>query len=395
MASDVGEVVEKVKSASIAEQAQQVWLSIEEDDAWCKATFVKRDGDKVTMKRDDGAELVLEAEAFGKLPVYFEPTGPPVEDLTKLGDVNDATMLDTLRRRYAADDIFTSIGPVCIALNPYRPVACCSSEAIKSLVDDAGKEETPPHAFKVAQSAFYQLQHAHEAQSILISGESGAGKTETNSAPHRSHNRDTSRLPLARPLGLTPAHSVLTEICLVCLAELSHSSGRATDACLEASLLLETFGNAKARGANPCSRAPVTTVLAAASRNEREKWLKMLVQAVGASGVTGRELKKRLSCMKSTRRGSTKIPDHHDRAAVRNHTVAGQNLQKLAELEEPELKKLKEKQLRAVAEHLNIIYDRKRYNHKKDKDHLVSMILSKQTDGMAADSSDLLDAWGV
>jgi hypothetical protein len=92
---------------------------------------------------------------------------------------------------------------------------------------------------------------------------------------------------------------------------------------------------------------------------------------------------------------STKIPDHHDRAAVRNHTVAGQNLQKLAELEEPELKKLKEKQLRAVAEHLNIIYDRKRYNHKKDKDHLVSMILSKQTDGMAADSSDLLDAWGV
>lgn len=132
-------------------------------------------------------------------------------------------MLDTLRRRYANDDIYTAIGPVVIAMNPYRAVASCTSEAIEKLCEaevaasksDAAATDKAPHVFAVAAAAFEQLRTAKQAQSILISGESGAGKTETN------------------------------KICMSCLAELSRSSGKATEACLEAGLVLETFGNAK------------------------------------------------------------------------------------------------------------------------------------------------------
>jgi hypothetical protein len=131
--------------------------------------------------------------------------------------VNEATMLDTLRKRYANDDIYTAIGPVCIAINPYRPVASCTSEAITKLCEAEHVEQgnSPPHCFRTAAASFEQLKSDRQAQSILISGESGAGKTETN------------------------------KICLSCLAELSKSSGKATEACLEAGLVLEVFGNAK------------------------------------------------------------------------------------------------------------------------------------------------------
>jgi len=140
-------------------------------------------------------------------------------------DVSDATMLECLRKRYAEDKIYTAIGPVIVSVNPYKKVGGCSSEAIAALCKQG--MDAPPHVTRVAYIAYKGLMDPSSEtrpQSILISGESGAGKTEA------------------------------CKLCLLSLAELSKSSGNATEAALVASELLEAFGNAKTVYNNNSSR---------------------------------------------------------------------------------------------------------------------------------------------
>ena len=140
-----------------------------------------------------------------------------------MSDINSASMLHTLRLRYARDDIFTAIGPVLIVVNPYKPVRVCSGETFASL-NELEEDDLPPHVFRIATAAFAGMVRTRKAQSILISGESGAGKTET------------------------------TKMAMSCLAEISGSSGAMTEKCLESGIVLEAFGNAKTVYNNNSSR---------------------------------------------------------------------------------------------------------------------------------------------
>jgi len=159
-------------------------------------------------------------------------------DLVALEDVSDATILHTLRLRIEKKMIFTAIGPVLVVVNPYQPVPACSPDALKKLTTDLLKSDyaggglealllEQPHCHKTVAAAYSDLKsnmRGGGAQSILVSGESGAGKTET------------------------------TKICMNCLAALSQSSGGITDAALESSFLLEAIGNAKTVYNNNSSR---------------------------------------------------------------------------------------------------------------------------------------------
>ncbi len=197
-----------------------VWIPVTDSAAWARAV-VETDpkGATVKVKRvDNGAVVELSAAEFAEAPMENSVDTVPLEDLTQLADVHDATMLDTLRRRYAEDLIYTAIGPVIISINPYKKVGGCTSEAISNLCKLG--EGAPPHVARAATVAYNGMtgkstEGETRAQSILISGESGAGKTEA------------------------------CKLCLLALAELSGSSGKATEAALESSELLEAFGNAK------------------------------------------------------------------------------------------------------------------------------------------------------
>ena len=207
---------------------KSVWLNVEDEDAWVLCTVEGSTDSEVNLLRahaPDGVstKTTITMEAYKKLTPVTGDMSVPVHDLCLLEDVNTASLLHTLRQRYAVDDIYTAIGPIVVAVNPYKKVASCSAENFANM-KDLDEESIPPHVFRVGLSAYMAMMRTGSAQSVLISGESGAGKTET------------------------------AKLTMNVLAEVSQSSGKTTEQCLEAGIVLEAFGNAKTVYNNNSSR---------------------------------------------------------------------------------------------------------------------------------------------
>ena len=81
-----------------------------------------------------------------------------------------------------------------IAVNPFRPLPLYGPEQLAAYVEE-GRRAMPPHIFKLAARAFSELQLDRRSQAILVSGESGAGKTETTKARYLV----ITPRPMARP----------------------------------------------------------------------------------------------------------------------------------------------------------------------------------------------------
>ncbi|EGT43490.1 hypothetical protein CAEBREN_10729 [Caenorhabditis brenneri] len=97
------------------------------------------------------------------------------EDLCTLTQPNAATVLHALNIRYTSNVIHTYCGLFCVVINPWRNIPIYSDE-VKQLYQH--RNDLPPHVYSVAQNAFHGILKGGRNQSILITGESGAGKTE-------------------------------------------------------------------------------------------------------------------------------------------------------------------------------------------------------------------------
>ncbi|XP_070336878.1 unconventional myosin-VI isoform X8 [Odocoileus virginianus] len=153
-----------------------------------------------------------------------EDSKKDVEDNCSLMYLNEATLLHNIKVRYSKDRIYTYVANILIAVNPYFDIPkIYSSDAIKSY---QGKSlgTMPPHVFAIADKAFRDMKVLKMSQSIIVSGESGAGKTEN------------------------------TKFVLRYLTE-SYGTGQdIDDRIVEANPLLEAFGNAKTVRNNNSSR---------------------------------------------------------------------------------------------------------------------------------------------
>ncbi|EFP07880.1 hypothetical protein CRE_14152 [Caenorhabditis remanei] len=97
------------------------------------------------------------------------------DDLCTLTQPNAATVLHALNIRYTSNVIHTYCGLFCVVINPWRTIPIYSDE-VKQLYQH--RNDLPPHVYSVAQNAFHGILKGGRNQSILITGESGAGKTE-------------------------------------------------------------------------------------------------------------------------------------------------------------------------------------------------------------------------
>ena len=207
------------------EEIKRVWLKVKDTDEWVPCVCSSSGNGKTKLTRayapvGESRDLMMPDDEVAKLRPAHGDLEAASSDLVWLSDVHECTMLHNLRLRYSRDHIYTAIGPVLLAINPYKKVSA-KEGADASLSMEV---EEPPHCNKTASAAYAGLLEG-TPQSILISGESGAGKTETN------------------------------KLCMACLADISNSKGvKTTELSLQAGILLEAFGNAKTVHNNNSSR---------------------------------------------------------------------------------------------------------------------------------------------
>lgn len=181
------------------------------------------------------------------IPVHSidELENPPT-DLIKLQHVHQATILHTLRSRFSKDQIYTSIGPILVALNPFKWIPGIYDDPVKNRYKSREWNLSDnPHVFAIAHDSFSDLQYGENqsmiirygfvtafplrynaslSQNCIFSGESGAGKTEA------------------------------TKQALNYLAYIAGSSSGIQEKILKASPILEAWGNAKTLRNNNSSR---------------------------------------------------------------------------------------------------------------------------------------------
>ena len=103
-----------------------------------------------------------------------------MKDHCNLEVLNAATLVENTKQRFAVDRIYTYISEILIAVNPFKFIDGLYTDEKKAEYKGINWTSLEPHVYAAAEMAFKHMELQSQSQSLLVSGESGAGKTETN-----------------------------------------------------------------------------------------------------------------------------------------------------------------------------------------------------------------------
>ncbi|XP_042312854.1 unconventional myosin-VIIa [Sceloporus undulatus] len=194
-----------------------VWMDLKtgrEFDVPIGAVVKLCDSGQIQVVDDEGNEHWISPQNASHIKPMHPTSIHGVEDMIRLGDLNEAGILRNLLIRYREHLIYTYTGSILVAVNPYQLLPVYSPEQIR-LYTNKKIGEMPPHIFAIADNCYFNMQRNNRDQCCIISGESGAGKTES------------------------------TKLILQFLAAISGQHSWIEQQVLEANPILEAFGNAK------------------------------------------------------------------------------------------------------------------------------------------------------
>ncbi|KAF8599055.1 myosin 5 [Ceratobasidium sp. AG-I] len=174
--------------SDIYTRGTRVWI-VDKDSGWISAevqNITRTDTKiKIVLQDERGKEHNIDTteQDIKDAKDYLPPLrNPPlleaVDDLATLSHLNEPSVLHTIRNRYAQHSIYTYSGIVLIAVNPFQRVSLYGPEIIQAY-SGRRKGELEPHLFAIAEDAYTRMTKDSEGQTIIVSGESGAGKTES------------------------------------------------------------------------------------------------------------------------------------------------------------------------------------------------------------------------
>ncbi|KAL4064302.1 myosin 5 [Scleroderma citrinum] len=174
---------------NIYSKGTRVWFE-DKEQAWISAeviSFTKANDDtiKLVFVDERGKEIVVNTTVKhirdgkeGLPPLRNPPLLETADDLATLSHLNEPSVLHTIRNRYAQHSIYTYSGIVLIAVNPFQRVTLYGPEIIQAY-SGRKRGELEPHLFAIAEDAYTAMAKEGMGQTIIVSGESGAGKTES------------------------------------------------------------------------------------------------------------------------------------------------------------------------------------------------------------------------
>ncbi|KAJ1408711.1 P-loop containing nucleoside triphosphate hydrolase [Sesbania bispinosa] len=203
----------------------QVWVE-DPEIAWIDGEVTQINGTNATIITTDGKTVVAEISSIYPKDTEAPPAG--VDDMTKLAYLHEPGVLHNLACRFSLNEIYTYTGNILIAVNPFRRLPHLYDIHMMEQYKGAAFGELSPHLFAVADTCYRAMINENGSQSILVSGESGAGKTETTKMLMRY---------------------------LAFMGGRSGTEGRTVEQqVLESNPVLEAFGNAKTVKNNNSSR---------------------------------------------------------------------------------------------------------------------------------------------
>uniref|UniRef100_A0A0D3C8K4 Myosin motor domain-containing protein n=1 Tax=Brassica oleracea var. oleracea TaxID=109376 RepID=A0A0D3C8K4_BRAOL len=202
-----------------------VWVE-DSDVDWIDGEVEKINGEEVVIQATTGKKVTAKLSKI--YPKDEEAPAAGVDDMTKLSYLHEPGVLQNLKIRYELNEIYTYTGNILIAINPFQRLPHIYDAHMMQQYKGAPFGELSPHVFAVADVAYRAMINEGKSNSILVSGESGAGKTETTKM-------------LMRYLAYLGGRAV--------------TEGRTVEQqVLESNPVLEAFGNAKTVRNNNSSR---------------------------------------------------------------------------------------------------------------------------------------------